>query len=69
MRSTYNKITYLKYIFWRAGLLDAVIKLCNDERPHMRIGNLTPNQVHQDNLIAEKLWKNYYVKKTITVNQ
>ena len=55
MHSTYNKITYLKYIFCRAGLLDAVIKLCNDERPHMRIGNLTPNQVHQDNLIAEKI--------------
>jgi transposase InsO family protein len=50
-------------------LLDAVIKLYNDERPHMSIGNLTPNQVHQNNIIAEKLWKNYYVKNPIIVNQ
>ncbi|MFQ6602986.1 IS3 family transposase [Flavobacterium sp. C3NV] len=43
-------------------LLDAVIKLYNNERPHMSIGNLTPNQVHQYNLKTEKLWKNYYKK-------
>ncbi|MNG00538.1 Integrase core domain protein [compost metagenome] len=51
------------------GLLDAVIKLYNNERPHMSIGNLTPNQVHQNNIKAEKLWKNYYVKSPIIVNQ
>lgn len=50
-------------------LLDAVIKLYNDERPHMSIGNLTPNQVHQNNLKVEKLWKNYYVKSPIIVKQ
>lgn len=49
-------------------LLDAVIKLYNNERPHMSIGNLTPNQVHQYNLKTEKLWKNYYVKSPIIVN-
>lgn len=49
-------------------LLDAVIKLYNNERPHMSIGNLTPNQVHQNNLKTEKLWKNYYVKSPIIVN-
>ncbi len=50
-------------------LLDAVIQLYNNERPHMSIGNLTPNQVHQNNLKTEKLWKNYYVKSPIIVNQ
>jgi transposase InsO family protein len=50
-------------------LLDAVIQLYNNERPHMSIGNLTPNQVHQNNLKTEKLWKNYYVKRPIIVNQ
>ena len=50
-------------------LLEAVIKLYNNERPHMRIGNLTPNQVHQNNIKTEKLWKNYYVKSPIIVNQ
>lgn len=44
-------------------LLHAVINLYNDERPHMSIGNLTPNYVHDNNLITNKLWKNYYQKK------
>jgi hypothetical protein len=35
----------------------------------MSIGNLTPNQVHQNNIKAEKLWKNYYVKSPITNNR
>jgi putative transposase len=46
-------------------LLDAVIQLYNNERPHMSIGNLTPNQVHQNNIKTEKLWKNYYVKSLL----
>lgn len=50
-------------------LLDAVIQLYNNERPHMSIGNLTPNQVHQNNIKTEKLWKNYYVKSPTIVNQ
>lgn len=50
-------------------LLNAVVQLYNNERPHMSIGNLTPNHVHQNNIKAEKLWKNYYVKSPIIVNQ
>ena len=50
-------------------LLDIVVKLYNNERPHMSIGNLTPNQVHQTNITTEKLWKNYYIKNPIIVNQ
>jgi transposase InsO family protein len=50
-------------------LLNTVIKLYNNERPHMSIGNLTPNQVHKNNIKTEKLWKNYYQKSTIIVNQ
>lgn len=50
-------------------LLKAVIELYNNERPHMSIGNLTPNHVHQNNIKTEKLWKNYYVKNPIIVNQ
>ncbi|GEQ85377.1 hypothetical protein ULMS_08850 [Patiriisocius marinistellae] len=49
-------------------LLDTVIKLYNNERPHMSLGNLKPNQVHQSNLKTEKLWKNYYVKNPTIVN-
>lgn len=50
-------------------LLDTVIKLYNNERPHMSIGNLTPNYVHQNNIKTEKLWKNYYVKSPTIVNE
>ena len=35
-------------------LLKTVVELYNNERPHMSIGNLTPNQVHQNNIKTEK---------------
>ncbi len=38
-------------------LLDQVIILYNDERPHMSIGNLTPATVHDRSLTTENLWK------------
>ncbi len=50
-------------------VLDFVVKLYNDERPHNSIGNLVPNQVHELNLKTEKLWRNYYQKNPIIVNQ
>lgn len=52
-------------------LLDSVIMLYNDDRPHMSISNLTPNQLHHcsDPIKTEKLWKNYYRKNTKPVNQ
>jgi transposase InsO family protein len=51
-------------------LLKDVVALYNNERPHMSIGNLTPNQIHQPNnqIIPEKLWKNYYHKNPTIVN-
>jgi transposase InsO family protein len=50
-------------------VLEFVVRLYNAERPHNSIGNLKPNQVHELNLKTEKLWKNYYRKKPIFVNQ
>jgi transposase InsO family protein len=52
-------------------LLKTVVNLYNNERPHMSIGNLTPNQIHQSikPIKTEKLWKNYYTKKSTFVNQ
>lgn len=52
-------------------LLKAVVDLYNNERPHMSISNLTPNQVHQskENLKLNKLWKNYYKKNSNIVKQ
>ena len=49
-------------------LLETVVKLYNQERPHQSIGYLTPEKVHYNNIKTEKLWKNYYRKNTIIVN-
>ncbi len=43
-------------------LLDVVVKLYNQERPHQSIGYLTPEVVHQNKIKTERLWKNYYQK-------
>jgi len=53
------------------SLLSDVIELYNNERPHMSIGNLVPNEVHHSNKIikTKRLWKNYYQKKPTFVNQ
>lgn len=61
---------YTVYTFEEAKeLLDAVIPLYNEERPHMSIGNLVPEKVHNGELKpGERLWKNYYKKKK-PVNQ
>lgn len=42
-------------------LLDSVIEAYNNERPHMSLGNMIPNQVHKEALKTEKLWKSYYI--------
>jgi putative transposase len=53
------------------------INLYNNDRPHMSIGNQTPNKAHQINKTNhQRLWKNYYKKlntfeienKNLTVN-
>lgn len=52
------------------GLLKVVVDLYNNERPHMSIGNLTPNFIHHSktNIKIERLWKNYYKKQPTIVN-
>ncbi len=52
----------------KSNLMKA-IKLYNNERPHMSIENLTPNQLHNNpKQIKVRLWKNYY-KKLNNFNQ
>ena len=41
-------------------LLNQVIELYNDERPHMSIGNHTPSNIHETNQPTTKLWGKYY---------
>ena len=53
-------------------ILKEVIDLYNTDRPHMSIGNLTPEEVHQNSIKpikVEKLWKSYYQKKSNSVKQ
>lgn len=63
--------TYQVYSVKQASeLLDAVVELYNSDRPHMSIGNLTPNHVHQpkSNIITERLWKTNYRNNATFVN-
>lgn len=48
--------------------LQKAVMLYNEDRPHFSIGLLTPDLVHSKNLIAEKLWKNYYQRNGTIVN-
>ena len=45
------------------NILEENVKLYNQERPHMSIGNLTPSFIHENNIQTERLWKNYYKTK------
>jgi transposase InsO family protein len=44
-------------------VLTLAVKLYNEDRPHMSIGNHYPSTVHEQNRKTEKLWKNYYTTK------
>jgi putative transposase len=48
-------------------VLKSVVKLYNDERPHLSLGNAVPSQVHDNNTDMEikRLWKNYYQIKQV----
>jgi putative transposase len=38
--------------------LKRVVELYNTDRPHMSIGYLVPEKVHQTNIQTENLWRN-----------
>jgi transposase InsO family protein len=45
-------------------ILEAVVHLYNEERPHSSINNMNPSAVHKGDMDREikRLWKNYYKK-------
>jgi len=49
-------------------LLGEVVRMYNEERPHMSIGNMKPSVIHQTNQKTDRLWKNYYQKTPTIVN-
>jgi transposase InsO family protein len=50
-------------------VLTRSVSLYNEDRPHMSIGNQYPAVVHERKIQTERLWKNYYKKNPIIVNQ
>jgi putative transposase len=50
--------------------LKVAVNLYNTDRPHMSIGNATPDQIHNRELLKmKKLWKSYFNKSSNIVNQ
>jgi putative transposase len=68
LKSEYLKHYQSKTIQEANELLDLAVKLYNQDRPHFSIGLLTPEKVHSEELMVEKLWKNYYNKNAKIVN-
>lgn len=50
-------------------LLKEIVLIYNDERPHLSIALLTPNQAHQLDGKLKRYWKNYYKKATVNLYQ
>lgn len=47
--------------------LQQAVQQYNQNRPHLSCNMLTPEDVYQNNLPTERLWKNYYRQKPIIV--
>lgn len=71
LKGEYLECYTVKNITEAEKLLKEVVDLYNNERPHMSIGNCTPNEIHQSKstIKTEKLWKNYWTKNTSIVNE
>jgi len=68
LKGEYLECSKVETIQEATSLLEKDVNLYNQERPHMSIGNLTPEEVHQSNQITERLWENYYTKNRPLVN-
>ena len=54
----YRNVNELQY------KLDQAVNYYNLERPHLSCTMMTPEQVHKNNTVTTKKWKNYYKPKT-----
>ena len=66
IKGEYLETYTVKTIQQAQQLLDQVVTLYNEQRPHLSLGNLTPDWVHRTNQKGDRKWKNYY--KTLPVN-
>lgn len=49
-------------------LLKQAVTMYNKHRPHLSCNMLTPHQIHEQQQLPKRLWKNYYKKRTTIVN-
>ncbi len=68
LKEEYLKHYQISTIEQATEKLHQAVQLYHEHRPHYSIGLLTPQLVHEKNLVTEKLWKNYYKKKSNLVN-
>lgn len=69
LKDEYLTDSHINSLYEAKLLLAKSVRLYNEERPHMSIGNHYPSIVHQQGLKTIKLWKNYYKKNPTIVNQ
>ncbi len=55
--------TTLKDLNHAKMYIKQIIDFYNTERPHMSIGNKTPQEVHRKALLTKKMWNNFNEKK------
>ena len=61
IKNEYLNNYQIKNIKEAKQLLKSVVKLYNEDRPHMSLGNYTPIEIHNNkNLTFEREWKTYY---------
>ena len=66
LKEEYLQCYEVKNLVEAKSLLEQIIKLYNEERPHMSIGNLMPENVHKNAIKnVKRKWKNYYQKKEL----
>ena len=57
----------LKNLTQAEGYIKQIIGIYNKERPHTSIEMLTPDQAHHRAGELQRLWKNYYPQKVVTL--
>jgi len=57
LKEEYLRHYHISNIEQATEKLHQAVKLYNEQRPHLSIGLLTPQLVHEKNLKTERLWK------------
>ena len=65
LKDEYLRYHQVKTLKEAKRILEHSIQLYNGDRPHLSIGMLTPELVHQTNIKSDRLWKTYYKKRNI----